>query len=81
MIIPHYEHTHIGFNYRLSKCFCSHRVRQIEILDKRVKKERNFNHYVGQLSNINEISFQEEKENFFTLTGGLLQYLFQINQK
>jgi len=64
---PHYEHTHIGFNYRLSNVSAAIGLGQIEILDKRVQKRREiFNHYVGQLSNINEISFQEEKENFYS---------------
>ena len=40
---PHYEHTHIGFNYRLSSnVSAAIGLGQIEILDKRVKKERNF---------------------------------------
>lgn len=64
---PHYEHTHIGYNYRLSNVSAAIGLGQIEILDTRVKKRReNFNHYVCQLSNIDEISFQEERENFYS---------------
>ena len=66
IILSHYEHTHIGYNYRLSNVSAAIGLGQIEILDQKLKRREIFNHYVSQLSNINEISFQEETENFYS---------------
>ena len=43
---PHYEHTHIGYNYRLSNVLASIGLGQLEVLKDRVKKRRKiFNFY------------------------------------
>jgi len=64
---PHYEHTHIGYNYRLSNVSASIGLGQLEVLQDRVKKRREiFNFYKTQLSEIKEISFLDEIEGFYS---------------
>ncbi len=64
---PHYEHTHIGYNYRLSNVSASIGLGQLEVLQDRVKKRREiFNFYKTQLSEIKEISFPDEIEGFYS---------------
>ena len=58
---PHYEHTHIGYNYRLSNVSASIGLGQLEVLQDRVNKRREvFDFYKTQLSEIKEISFLDE---------------------
>ena len=62
---PHYEHTHIGYNYRLSNVSASIGLGQLEVLQDRVNTRRNiFNFYKIRLSDIKEISFLEEIDGF-----------------
>ena len=62
---PHYEHTHIGYNYRLSIVSASIGLGQLEVLQDRVNTRRNiFNFYKTRLSDIKEISFLEEIDGF-----------------
>lgn len=44
---PHYEHSHIGYNYRMSNISAGIGRGQMEVIDERVKKRRkNFNTYL-----------------------------------
>jgi len=62
---PHYEHTHIGYNYRLSNVSASIGLGQLEVLQERVNTRRNiFNFYKTNLSEIKEIYFLEEIDGF-----------------
>lgn len=64
---PHYEHSHIGYNYRLSNVCAGIGRGQMLILDDRVKKRRQiFNSYRGLLQDIPGISFQEELTGMFS---------------
>ena len=64
---PHYEHTHIGYNYRLSNVSASIGLGQLEVLQDRVKKRREiFNFYKTQLSEVKEIFFLDEIEGFYS---------------
>jgi len=64
---PHYEHSEIGFNYRLSNVSAAIGLGQLEVLNERVEKRRSiFEFYKTELSDINEISFVEEPEGFFS---------------
>ena len=64
---PHYEHTHIGYNYRLSNVSAAIGLGQLEVLQDRVNKRREvFNFYKTQLSAIKEISFLDEIEGFYS---------------
>ena len=64
---PHYEHSHIGFNYRLSNVSAAIGLGQLEVLQDRVNKRREiFEFYKKELSEIKEISFVEEMEGFYS---------------
>ena len=60
---PHYQHSHIGYNYRMSNVLAGIGLGQMEVIDKRVKQRRdNFNFYKENLGNIEGITFLEEPD-------------------
>ncbi len=64
---PHYEHTQIGYNYRLGNVNAAIGLGQMEILDERVQRKREiFDFYKNALADIEEITFQPELENSFS---------------
>jgi dTDP-4-amino-4,6-dideoxygalactose transaminase len=64
---PHYEHSSIGFNYRMSNVLAGIGRGQMEVLDDRVKARReNYNFYKRNLSGYNAIQFVEEPTGFFS---------------
>ncbi len=64
---PHYEHSSIGYNYRMSNVLAGIGRGQMEVIDERVKARRkNFEFYKANLSQINTIQFLEEPQGFFS---------------
>ncbi len=68
---PHYQHTHIGYNYRMSNVLAGIGRGQLEVLHDRVAARRNnFEKYQQYFSKINkqgfEIHFQEEPKGYFS---------------
>ncbi len=64
---PHYQHSQIGYNYRMSNIVAGIGRGQLEVLDDRVvARRKNFDFYKNEISGINEISFVEELEGFYT---------------
>ncbi|NAS30177.1 aminotransferase class I/II-fold pyridoxal phosphate-dependent enzyme [Flavobacteriaceae bacterium R38] len=64
---PHYQHSHIGHNYRMSNVLAGIGRGQMEVLDKRVAARRdNFEFYKKQLSHFDEITFLHEPEGMFS---------------
>jgi dTDP-4-amino-4,6-dideoxygalactose transaminase len=65
---PHYEHTMIGYNYRLSNILAGIGRGQLEVLDQRIDaRRRNNKMYRKMLAGIPEISFlTEPDERFFS---------------
>lgn len=58
---PYYQHTNIGYNYRMSNIVAGVGRGQMEVLADRVEKRRaNNKFYREQLENIDGISFQTE---------------------
>ena len=58
---PHYQHSEIGYNYRMSNIVAGIGRGQMEVVEERVKKRReNFDFYKSILSGIRGISFIEE---------------------
>ena len=58
---PHYQHSEIGYNYRMSNIVAGIGRGQMEVIEERVKKRReNFDFYKSILSGIRGISFIEE---------------------
>ncbi|MBP9795885.1 MAG: DegT/DnrJ/EryC1/StrS family aminotransferase [Chitinophagales bacterium] len=62
----HYQHSEIGYNYRMSNICAAIGCGQMEVLEKRISQRRkNFQFYEEQLSTIPGISFlAEQPKNF-----------------
>jgi len=64
---PHYEHSHIGYNYRMSNIVAGIGRGQMEVLPLRIEQRRHvYNTYVKALSSIPEIQFISEPEHYFS---------------
>jgi dTDP-4-amino-4,6-dideoxygalactose transaminase len=56
--VPYYQHTVIGYNYRMSNILAAIGVAQLQILDERInQKKKIYQYYCTQLSDIEGISF------------------------
>lgn len=59
--VRHYEHSEIGYNYRMSNILAAIGRGQLEVLEERVEARRAvFNRYYEALSNIESLSFMPE---------------------
>ncbi len=65
---PHYQHSEIGYNYRLSNISAGIGRGQMEVLDNRVQKRREINVFYKELfSNIEAVDvFSETDSDFFS---------------
>ena len=60
---PYYEHTELGYNYRMSNILAAVGVAQLEVVDDRIKKCKEvFSWYQEELSGIKEVTFMPELE-------------------
>ena len=60
---PHYEHTMIGYNYRLSNVLAGIGRGQLEVIGERIESRRKINQlYRESLADIPEISFHTEPD-------------------
>lgn len=63
---PHYQHSEIGYNYRLSNICAGIGRGQMKVLQEHVDRRREINQYYRQkLGNIQGISFQTEPDSRF----------------
>ncbi|MFY8045471.1 MAG: DegT/DnrJ/EryC1/StrS family aminotransferase [Chitinophagaceae bacterium] len=64
---PHYQHSHIGYNYRLSNVLAGIGRGQMEVLPQRVAKRReNHAFYVSVLGSVSGFQFLHEPEGHFS---------------
>jgi dTDP-4-amino-4,6-dideoxygalactose transaminase len=68
---PHYQHSQIGYNYRMSNILAGIGRGQLEILNDRIDARReNYNLYYNFFTKLNskgfKIQFQEEPDNYFS---------------
>ncbi|GAA4114301.1 DegT/DnrJ/EryC1/StrS family aminotransferase [Aquimarina addita] len=64
---PHYEHSEIGFNYRMSNILAGIGRGQMQVLDQHVQKRRNnFKFYKEHLQELPDIKFLEEPNGFYS---------------
>ncbi|MCA6368027.1 MAG: aminotransferase class I/II-fold pyridoxal phosphate-dependent enzyme [Cytophagales bacterium] len=64
---PHYQHSEIGYNYRLSNISAGIGLGQLKVIDDRVRQRRaNFEFYRGALGHLPGISFQPEMSGSFS---------------
>lgn len=60
----YYQHSEIGYNYRLSNVLAGIGRGQMQVIEERIAKKREiFNTYKEKLNDINDIEFTLEKEN------------------
>ncbi len=64
---PHYQHSEIGYNYRMSNVLAGIGRGQIALLNDRVEARRNnYEFYRENLTDLLEVEFQEEPEGYFS---------------
>jgi dTDP-4-amino-4,6-dideoxygalactose transaminase len=64
---PHYQHSHIGFNYRMSNVLAGIGIGQMEVLSDRVAARRkNFEFYKEALAHIDAIEFLAEPQDYYS---------------
>jgi len=64
---PHYQHSQIGYNYRMSNILAGIGRGQLEVLNDRIKARRaNYNYYKAELSHLKNITFVDEPLGFFS---------------
>ena len=68
---PHYQHSHIGYNYRMSNVLAGIGRGQLEVLNDRVKSRRNnfdrYKQYFLKQNNAGfDIIFQEEPQGYYS---------------
>lgn len=88
---PHYEHTHIGYNYRMSNICAGIGRGQMEVLNKRIEQRRAvYQQYYNKLKNIKGINLLDEPAGCFsnrwlstilvdpTVTGGITRETLRL---
>jgi dTDP-4-amino-4,6-dideoxygalactose transaminase len=64
---PHYEHSQIGYNYRISNICAGIGLGQMEVINERVNQRRShFNFYRAKLTHLPGVSFQKEPDDCFS---------------
>ena len=65
---PHYQHSHVGYNYRMSNVVAGIGRGQMEVLDERVAQRRaNFEFYKELFADVNGVTLLEEpNEDYFS---------------
>jgi dTDP-4-amino-4,6-dideoxygalactose transaminase len=64
---PHYQHSHIGYNYRLSNICAGIGRGQLQVLDQRVQQRRDvFERYKKYFERLRGVSYQPELERSFS---------------
>lgn len=64
---PYYQHSEIGYNYRMSNVLAGIGRGQLKVLNKRVAKKRYiYEFYKNELKNIKDIHFLQENENNYS---------------
>lgn len=64
---PHYQHSHIGYNYRMSNICAGIGRGQMEVLNERVQQRRAiYDQYVAKMSGMPGVSFVAEPEGYFS---------------
>ena len=70
---PHYEHTEIGYNYRMSNILAAIGRGQLKVLDERVKRKREiFDCYQNALGELPGIEFMPEADYGRCSSGGFV---------
>ena len=66
-IAPHYEHSTLGYNYRMSNISAAIGVGQLQVLEERIKARRaNYNFYKELFNEVEGVEFLEEPQGFYS---------------
>lgn len=58
---PHYQHSHIGYNYRMSNIIAGIGCGQMKVLDQRIRQRRaNYDFYKENLKDVKGVTFLDE---------------------
>ena len=81
---PHYQHSVVGYNYRMSNILAGVGIAQLQVLDERVTRRREiFNTYYQELAGIEGVQFMPElngtKSNRWLTTLTIDQKIIQLN--
>nr|WP_072994162.1 DegT/DnrJ/EryC1/StrS family aminotransferase [Pseudozobellia thermophila] len=64
---PHYQHSKVGYNYRMSNVLAGIGRGQMEVLDDRVAARRaNHEFYIDRLGDVQELEFLAEPKGYFS---------------
>lgn len=64
---PYYQHSQIGYNYRMSNVLAGIGRGQLEVIEDRISKRRsNFEFYRENLNHLKGVSFLQEKQPFYS---------------
>ncbi|MDY8136274.1 DegT/DnrJ/EryC1/StrS family aminotransferase [Aquimarina sp. 2201CG5-10] len=64
---PHYEHSEIGYNYRMSNIIAGIGRGQMQVLDTHVnRRKNNYNFYKKHIGDSSEVKFLEEPLGFYS---------------
>ena len=64
---PHYQHSSVGYNYRMSNVLAGIGRGQMEVLPERIQARRaNFTFYKASLGNHSEIEFLNEPKGYYS---------------
>ena len=81
---PHYQHSNIGYNYRMSNVLAGIGRGQMEVLDDRVNARRaNYQFYLDSLKEFSQLEFLGEPEGYFSnrWLSCILTPSFEIREK
>nr|WP_315528330.1 aminotransferase class I/II-fold pyridoxal phosphate-dependent enzyme [Carnobacterium maltaromaticum] len=81
---PHYQHSVVGYNYRMSNILAGVGIAQLQVLDERVARRREiFDTYYQELAGIEGVQFMPElngtKSNRWLTTLTIDQKIIQLN--
>lgn len=81
---PHYQHSVVGYNYRMSNILAGVGIAQLQVLDERVTRRREiFDTYYQELAGIEGVQFMPElngtKSNRWLTTLTIDQKIIQLN--
>lgn len=64
---PHYQHSQVGYNYRMSNICAGIGRGQMQVLDTRIEQRRRiFNWHMQEMAGVPGISFMQEPEGYFS---------------
>jgi len=78
---PHYQHSHIGYNYRMSNVLAGIGRGQMEVLDERIQQRRaNYDFYLKSFSSYQGIEFLKEPSDAYFSNRWLTTVIIDANK-